>query len=345
MGKWTDHLTQDGQSIDAEKAQADLVADQANARAAQLQDENDALRKALEEAQVPVDPPPPPPPDPKTQMWVGSSLYNPGGETMLQGYDRRCKAWGVDDLEMTRFFFPQMPTGWPQFGTANTVVSFKPSGYDVKGFGEGKYDSQTTNWLNSLPRDKKVRRVAIFHEREDDIEDHKFTFAEAKAMDRKMRTLIDEANARNGTKITFGIVFMGWTLQESSGRKIENYLPTDFKYDWIGWDAYPGNSASLDLPDFRYTKELFGKCKNATLAHNPKANYYICETGSSNKGLDPVVYDGKQAQWIEGATKIALDLGFKGFMYWDSVVGTGPANDYQVKAPKAAAAMGVAIKA
>ncbi len=341
-GKWETHLAADGVTIDAEKAQADFIADQANAEVARLRDVEAELRRLLEEAQVPdVEPPPPPPPDPITQMWVGSSLYRAGGETQPEGYERRCSEWGVDDLELVRFFFDGMPTGWPQFGTANTVVSFKPP--SVKDFGAGKYDTQIANWLNALPRDKKVRRVAIYHEREDNIEAGQFTHADARAMDARMRKLIDEANSRNGTKITFGIILMGWTLDSRSGRNIDNYLKVDFKYDWIGWDAYAGNSFGMDLPDLEYTKALFGRCKAATENHGAK-NWYICETGTSNKGHPLDEYDTMQAKWITGGFGVARDLGCKGIMYWDSVTGTGQANNYQIQGPKAKAAMGAEIK-
>lgn len=333
MGKWTDHFNTDGQNVDSEQAAYESQTAALNVQIAILQDQ-------LAASHIP---PVTPPPDPTTQMWVGTSLYTPGGETLQQGFDRRTTDWGAEP-EMVRFFFSGMPAGWPQFGSAATVVSFKPPNNDVKGFAAGHYDTATTNWLDALPRDGKVRRVAIYHEREDNIANGEFTFTDAKAMDSKMHDLIVAANARNGTKITFGLILMGWTVDARSGRKVGDYLPSNFTYDWLGWDAYAGNSLSMDLPGLSYTKENFTACADITKAHGAK-NWYICETGTSNKGHSATEYDTMQAQWLKGAVDIAKTLGCKGFMYWDSVTGIGPANDYRIIGPKAKAAMGAAIKA
>ena len=341
MGAWTDHLTADGVAIDAEIQQRNDEVLAVQEQLGTALDENLELRRLLAEYQTPP-PVPEPTPDPVTTMWVGTSLYTPGGETMAEGFARRTQDWGAEP-EMVRYFFSGMPNGWPQFGSAATLVSFKPPNNDVKGFAAGKYDANVIAWLNSLPRDKKVRRIAFYHEREDNIEAGQFTKADAKAADARLHALILAANERNGTNLRFGLVLMGWTLDKRSGRNVLDYLPTDWKYDWLGWDAYPGNSFSLDLPNLDYTEELYGRCRDATKAHGAK-NWYICETGTSNKGHDLAEYDTLQAKWITGACQIARDLGCKGWMYWDSVTGEGQANNYQVQGPKAKAAMGVEIE-
>ena len=341
MGAWTDHLTADGVAIDAEIQQRNDEVLAVQGQLGTALDENLLLRQKLAEYETPP-PVPEPIPDPVTTMWVGTSLYTPAGETMAEGFARRTQEWGAEP-EMVRYFFSGMPNGWPQFGKAATVVSFKPPNNDVKGFAAGKYDAQVVAWLNSLPRDTQTRRIAIYHEREDNIEAGQFTFADAKAMDARLNSLIDAANARNGTRLTFGLILMAWTLETASGRKLANYLPTDFKYDWMGWDAYSGNSYSLDQPDFKRTKSNFTACRDATKAHGAK-NWFICETGTSNKGHDLAEYDTLQAQWITGAAQIARDLGCKGFMYWDSITGVGQQNNYTIQGPKAKAAMGAEIK-
>lgn len=341
MGPWETHFGEDGRNVDSEVAARDQEVTSLQVTMGNLQTKVADLTAELAKYQpVPV---PDPVPDPTSSMWVGTSLYTPGGETMQAGFDRRTSEWGAEP-EMVRYFFSGMPAGWPTFGSAATVVSFKPPNNDVLGFAGGKYDQQINAWLNSLPRDGKARRVAIYHEREDNIEAAQFSFANARGMDAKMHALIAAANGRNGTNIKFGLILMGWTVDSRSGRKVSNYLPTDWKYDWMGWDAYAGNSLSMDLPDLTYTKENFGACADATKAHGAK-NWYICETGTSNKGHTADEYDTMQAQWLKGAFSIARGLGCRGFMYWDSVTGTGAANDYQIKGTKARAAMGAGIKA
>lgn len=342
VGEWTDHLTADGVKMDSQRAaDAEAAAQASVVHAADL--DRIAELEALLEPQVP--PVPDPPPDPTTSMWVGSSLYTPGGETLQQGYDRRCSEWGVSDLEMVRYFFPGMPTGWPQFGSAATIVSFKVPNYDMKGFAAGKYDTQTKAWLNSLPRDGKARRIAFWHEREDEIASGKFTFADALAADEHMMGLIQDANSRNGTNLKFGLILMGWSLDPASGRDVNKYFPRQgtFTYDYVGWDAYPGNSFSMDLPNLLYTETLFTRCAEATAAHGAK-NWYICETGTSNKGHSLQEYDTMQADWIEGAFTLARELKCKGITYWDSVTGAGQQNNYQIQGPKAKAAIGAEIK-
>jgi hypothetical protein len=334
--QWTEHLTADGQAIDAQTNQ--LVEENLLVHT-QLADALDRVAE-LEASQEPT-PEPEPEPEPSRGMWVGSSLYNINGETNQEGYDRRTKEWGAAP-EIVRYFFPGLPNGWPQYGTAPTVVSFKPPNFDMKGFGAGKYDTYMVAWLNSLPRDRKTRRVALWHEREDDIEKGMFTKADALAADARLKKLILAANERNGTLVRIGMVLMGWTVQEGSHRDIESYFG-DFEYEWIGWDAYPGNTFDVD-PDLSDTKYLYGECAKFAKEHGAK-NWYICETATSNKGHELDVYDTLQAKWITGAVNVARDAGFKGWIYWDSITGTGQKNNYQIQGPKARAAMGAAIKA
>lgn len=336
--QWTQHLNADGVAMDAQ-------IDQKDAENVLVQQQ---LAAALDEL-AKYQQPPPPPPDPTTQMWVGSSLYVPGGYTLQQGYDQRCTAWGVPDLEGVRYFFPGMPNGWPTFGGAPTLASFKPPNNDVKGFGAGKYTVATDAWLNSLPRDTRVRPVAIYHEREDNIERGEFNFADAKAMDKQFHDRVVAANLRNGTRLTFGLILMGWTVDVASRRDVKNYLPTDYTYDWIGWDAYTGDKLSLDLPNLSYTTSLFTACRDATKAHGAK-NWFICETGTANYGHSDNEYDAMQADWLTGAMEIARGLGCRRVFYWDSVDAVQdngsvlPSDDYRIKGPKARAAMGAQIK-
>lgn len=277
-----------------------------------------------------------PTPTPRKKMRVGSSLYRESGEDHQEAFARRARDWGAEP-EIVRYFFSGMPTGWPQFGEAQSVVSFKPP--SVRGMGQGQYDAQLNAWLDSLPKDNKVRRVAVFHEREDDIADGHFTKADARAMDAKMYRLIQEANTRNGTNVRFGLVLMQWTLDPKSGRNVNDYLPTDWTYDWMGWDAYGGDRPDQDLPELTGTRTAFTRCRDATKAHGA-ANWFICETGTRNHmNLPAAEYDARQAQWITGACGIARELGCRGFMYFDSTVG----GDFRILGPKGFAAMGAEI--
>lgn len=353
MPNWDTHLAGDGAAIAAEQATALQHALDLQAQLAETQSRFDTYKLSHPDPTPSPDPTPEPAPTPIAKaLLVGSSLYVPGGMSLQQGYDQRCAAWGVDDLDLTRIFFPQMAVGWPTYGSARTLLSFKPPSYDVKGFVAGKYDTAARNWLNALPRDKTPRQVCIFHEREDDIADGRFTFADARAMDDRMNDLVNEANARNGTNVRFGLVLMGWTLETGSRRDVNNYLPASgtFIYDWIGWDAYTGDSAGMDLPNLPRTEAVFGEAADVTKAHNSKAGIFICETGTANYGHTAAEYDTMQADWITGATNIARDLGFRGLIMWDSVDAVQadgsvkPSDDYRVKGPKARAAMGAAIK-
>lgn len=284
---------------------------------------------------------PPPPPPPAKGMFVGSSLYTGTGETQQDGFARRTTEWGAEP-EMVRYFYPGLPTGgWPVFGGAQVVASFKPPNLDVVGFNAGKYDAQVKAWLGTCPRDGRPKRVAVFHEREDDIERGAFTFAQALQMDAHMHQLLLGAAISPDMNLRFGLILMQWTLDSRSGRKISNYLPTGYTYDWMGWDPYPGNVAGCDLPGLTATKAAYKSCADATAAHGAK-NWVICETGTSNKqNLSADEYDKQQAAWITGSCQVARDLGAKGYMYFDSTVG----GDFRIKGPKAAAAIGAEIKA
>lgn len=333
VGEWT------VRALFAEQAQAE-----AEAEAAVLQSELDVVKGDLRKARARVQrllaiiaelqgqgPPPP-------TMPVGSSLWTGTGETQADAFARRTREWGAEP-ELSRVFFSGMPNGWPTFGTSETVLSFKPP--SVRGMARGDYDARLTAWLDSLPRDGRPLRVAVYHEREDNIEGGQFTFADARGMDTKLHQLITEANARNGTNITFGLILMGWTLDARSGRKFNNYLPTDgWMYDWFGWDAYPGDHATQDLPSLAWTTDSFTRCRDAGAALGVD-EWYICETGTRNLGGLPAdEYDQRQAAWITGACRIARDLGCAGFMYFDSTVG----GDFRILGPAAKAAIGAEIR-
>lgn len=335
MGKFEDQLTLTGRSIDSQFQQ--------------IMDENLTVHQQLAEAldKLAQYTPPPVNPEPtqtKTTL-IGTSLYSPGGLSPSEQFQKLTRDWGAEP-EMARYFFPGMPNGWPQFGNAKTMVSFKPPNRDMAGIAAGKYDTFLNAWLDSMPRDKKIRRIALFHEREDDIADGAFSKAVALAADKHMLELVHAANERNGTKLTFGIVLMSWSLENGSGRNIEDYLPqpnAGWRHDWIGFDSYPGNSYSMDLPNLDRTKDMYGRCAVVARDHGD-VSLYICETGTSNKGWPVDVYDARQALWINGACDIARDLKIKGWMYWNSITGSGEGNNYTVRAPKAAAAMGTQIK-
>ena len=315
------------------QADAELIAD----AIVDLGMRADAEVAALK-AQIPEPQPPEPEPTPAF-MKVGSSLYRESGETYDQAFQRRATNWGAEP-ELVRYFYSNYPTGdWPKFGKSQIVASFKPT--NINDFVAGNYDSVFNKWFDELPQDGVPKRISPWHEEEDDIERGAFTFEQAKRMDKKFKDLATAANKRNpGSNIRVGKVFMAWTLDSRSGRNIDNYLPTDWDFDWLGWDAYAGDSASLDLPNLTYTKALFTRCKDATTKHGTNS-WFICETGTRNhNNVAADVYDGMQAEWITGAIGIAAQLGCRGFMYFDSTVG----GDFRIKGPKGFAAMGNAIK-
>ena len=302
------------------------------ARIIELETENAELRAEID--RLTQAPEPAPEPAPKKTMQVGTSLHRESGETYDQAFARRTKNWGAEP-ELVRYFYPGLPSGsWPKFGGAQVVVSFKPT--NMGAFINGMEDSKFGAFLDTCAKDNEPKRISAWHEEEDDIEKGSITFAQAKQMDAKLKSLVVAANQRNpGANIRIGKVFMQWTLDSRSGRDIDNYLPTEWTFDWLGWDAYPGDSP----PSVDYTKVIYTRCKDATAAHGAK-NWYICETGTQNHdNKSPDVYDSDQATWITGAVKVADELGCKGWMYFDSTVG----GDFRIKGPKGFAAMGGAI--
>lgn len=230
--------------------------------------------------------------------------------------------------EIGRVFYPGLPTdSWKDYGLP-LVVSFKPPNNDVAGFIAGKYDGPVSEWLTTYSG-----RVAVYHEREDNIERGEFTMAQASAMDDHMRALVNKYG-----KARFGIILMGWTLDPRSERTVTNYIPDRTLYDWLGWDSYPGDTPSNDLPGWTATRDWYTRCRDNSFG----LPWLICETGTRNKNADPAdVYDQRQADWINGAVAIARDLGCRGWTYFDSTVG----GDFTLKGPKAFAAMGAGIRA
>lgn len=353
---WGQELAAAGAAIDADFAELHSLLDAATSDdaldEAQIADltqqvgavalERNALQAEVDRLLAEYEPPPPPPPEPV--MRVGATLMREGTETTQDAYDRRSNDFGAEP-EMVRYFFSGLPFGvWPQFGLAQSIVSFKPASNDVSGVAAGTYDAQISAFLDTCAADKKPKRFAFYHEREDNIERGEFTKAQARAADVHVKQLVDAANARHpGINVRFGIVLMSWTLDSRSQRNVADYLPAadaGWKYDWIGWDAYPGDTPSLDLPALAATNAVFQKCADTTKAHNAKANWFITETGTRNHVGDSAdVYDTKQADWITGAIQVAIDKGCKGFCYFDSTVG----GDFRIKGPKAKAAMGAAI--
>lgn len=285
-----------------------------------------------------LQPAPPPPPEP--QMLVGSSLYTGTGETLSEGFTRRVHDFGAEP-ELVRIFYPGLPTGaWPLYGSALAIVSFKPPNYDMAGFVAGKYDTQVLAYLNAVPLDGRAKRVVVWHESEDDIAAKRFTAAQYRDGDAKLRQLANQVNsAKPKANIRVGIILMAWTLDPRSGRTLADYDPTA-ELDFVGWDAYPGDTAGCDLPDLTATRKAFTACRDATKTIGGR-NWFICETGTRNVLNESAAdYDTRQARWISGAFPIARELGCKGITYFDSTVG----GDFRLIGPKAQAALGAEIK-
>jgi hypothetical protein len=259
---------------------------------------------------------PPPPP-----MRVGISVKDQAQ------YDGRTADFGVAP-EIVRIFFPGLPGKLPTLARGTgTVVSFKPPSNDVQGFIDGKYDAPVSAWLTTYSG-----VVAVYHEREDNIERREFTLEQASRMDAHMAGLVKLYG-----RSRFGIILMEWTLNPKSGRAVEDYVDPTL-YQWIGYDSYPADSATQDLPGLVWTQESFTRCRDNSFG----LPWFICETGTRNKQNAPAAeYDARQAEWITRASALAETLGCRGFMYFDSTVG----GDFTLKGPLALSAMGEAIRA
>lgn len=291
---------------------------------------------------------------PLTAMRVGTN------ETSDATFANRTAAFGAEP-ELSRWYFSSLPTSWPQFGSAQSVISFKLPNVpkldaagnvvkdsrgdtvyvpDVAGLLAGKYDAQLNGWLDKCPADSRPKWVIFWHEPEDEIRDGKFTAAQLRAAVAYVKSLIDAKNTP-ARRIKVGICLMEWTLEPASGRNVNDYLP-NVALDFIGWDAYPADRADQDLPNLDRTRAAFTKCRDATKAAGVPV-WLILETGT--RKLDPAMtdadYDTRQATWISKAIPIADELGARGLTYFDSTVG----GDFTIKGPKAKAAMGAAIRA
>jgi hypothetical protein len=267
------------------------------------------------EAQVAALQPAPP------QMRVGISVRDKAQ------FEQRTADFGVKP-ELARVFYPTLPTMTDPGYQCQRIVSFKPPNNDVQGFIDGKYDVGVSNWLISAG----AVRVAVYHEREDNIEAGQFTKAQAVAMDAHMAELVSKYG-----RARFGIILMSWTLDPRSKRTLSDYVGPGNPYEWIGWDSYPGDYVGNDLPDLAATHLEYGRCADNSFG----LPWYICETGTRNYGGTPEAYDDLQAAWITGAVAIAQELGCRGWCYFDSTVG----GDFTLKGPKAYAAMAAAIRA
>lgn len=332
---WAERLGQQGATIDAqigglEDALAQVTADRdalllANqgltterdglaSQVATLTAERDALQAQLDELTATPSPSASPSPSPSTStstppatMPAGSSLYRESGETHQEAYDRRCTNWGVCP-EIVRYFYESLPSGsWPNFGDSTEVVSFKvPS---MGGFASGANDSQVSGWLADVPKDGTTHYVALWHEPEDDIATGRFTAAEFRAGVAHLQQLAAEFDG-TGKRIRVGVVLMGYTVQASSGRNVENYLVPGL--DFYGWDIY---TSPTDTADTR-TKYALASTKCDA---DGVARCFLTETGPRVEGGTPS--QSTKAAWVTQSAQHARTLGFDGWMYFDSTVG------------------------
>jgi len=249
--------------------------------------------------------------DPVPTMLVGSSLWRELGETHQDAFDRRTRNWGAEP-EVIRYFFTDLPTTWPAFGNAKTIVSFKGNPVRVAA---GDHDTRLRAFAATVPADGQW---AYYHEREDNIERGDFTEAQWRAAFTRLQTII------GGDP---GTILMGWTANPQSGRNTEKYTH-GLGVDWIGWDTYPG-------PDATDTRDKYELTVAATKAAGA-TRWSLCETGlhEPNTRSPETV-----AAWIPVACDIARELGYESWCYFDSTVG----GDFRLSDPIEWAAIGAEI--
>jgi hypothetical protein len=305
-----------------------------NSQLAQVTAERDALK-----AQLPKPSPSPsasssssPSPTPSSSssappaafMPVGSSLYSGGSETPQQAFDRRCTDWGTCP-ELVRYFYSGLPSGaWPTMGEAATVVSFKvPS---VPGFAAGNDDAALSKYLAGIPSDGRPHYITVWHEPEDDVAAGRFTAAQYRAAVLHLQQLAT-AQAGTGKRIKVGQVLMGWTVRPQSGRNVNDYLVPGL--DFIGWDIYPHLTEADIRTEYQPAADT---CESQGV---PKC--FLTET-APHSSLNAT--QAQKATWVTLSTGIAAELGFDGYMYFDSTVG----GDFRLTAPVAWDAIAAEIR-
>lgn len=252
---------------------------------------------------------------------VGTTVSRLGGETLQAAYDRRTAEFGVQP-EAVRVFYPGAPA-WVNLGTATEVISFK---YPLADVLAGKDDAALNQFFSSTPTNGEQHPWAYWHEPEDD-----FTTAATQQQYRDATAHIGAIAAKYDnaeTKLSQGQIFMGWTANPKSGRDITRWLSTP-KVSWLGWDIYPGPGDLME--GYRLA------------ADSSKANgyprYWITETGlnSTTGSFTPE----QHAQFVTDSTRVAAQLGFRLYTYFDATVGGNWLLDTVVEQQ----AMGNAIRA
>ena len=255
-------------------------------------------------------------------MRVGTSLHRETGESHLDAFNRRARNWGAEP-EVVRYYFSGLPSAWPVFGAATTIVSFKGTPSDVVG---GRNDTAYRAFFRTAPTDGKPHKFAYFHEPEDDIEAGRFTATQYRAAAERIARLAAEANAENPARnLQSGTILMQWTTDPRSGRTFRDYVSA--ATTWVGLDVYPGPGEDL--------KNRYQRC--ADLGVTLGVPVAICETAPSNPGARPAA---EVAQWIHDACTLGRSLGFTEWCFFDSTVG----GDFRLTDPLEWVAMGEEIQ-
>lgn len=191
--------------------------------------------------------------------------------------------------------------------------SFKGHPSDVNA---GTYDGDIDSMIASVPSGQATR-LTYYHEPEDQVANGAFTAAAF--VDASLR-ILDAINAAGRAEITFGPVFMSWTLDPGSGRNID-----DFRFasgrdlfaesHLLGWDAYNEGSYRGGW----YTQEeTYGLIRDYHATNPGLPPPAIAETGAA-ADLDDLT---RRGQWIQDSADYCDAFGCIEFAYFDSDVGT-----------------------
>lgn len=222
----------------------------------------------------------------------GATITGRPGESVDEAIARVEQEIGPPPI--VRLYSAEGPPAWSdikaEVGKAAVVVSFK---YDPAAVVSGAADERLTRWFRAAPDDRDVYWV-YYHEPENNVESGEFTAGEFQAAWLHVDAL---ARGVENPNLHSTLVLMCWTLDESSGRRWVDYVPTNHPPEVLAWDCY-----NREAKDGRYSPPDLMFKSSAAVSSRVRARWAIAELGSELAVGD----DGRgRAGWLVDVAEYA----------------------------------------